>query len=63
MKNQQQRLKETQDFINRFRYKATKARQVQSRVKQLEKTEIIEVEPEESGIRFDFPSRPPVAAL
>ena len=60
LKNQQQRIKETQEFIDRFRYKATKARQVQSRIKQLEKTEIIEVEPEESGIRFDFP-RPPAS--
>jgi ATP-binding cassette, subfamily F, member 3 len=59
MKNQQQRLKETQEFIERFRYKASKARQVQSRVKQLEKVEIIEIEPEESGIRFEFPKPPP----
>ena len=59
MKNQQQRMKETQEFIERFRYKASKARQVQSRVKQLEKVEIIEVEPEESGIRFAFPKPPP----
>jgi ATP-binding cassette, subfamily F, member 3 len=59
MKNQQQRIKETQEFIERFRYKATKARQVQSRIKQLEKVEIIEVEPEESGIRFTFPQPPP----
>jgi ATP-binding cassette, subfamily F, member 3 len=59
MKNQQQRLKDTQEFIERFRYKATKARQVQSRVKQLEKVELIEVEPEESGIRFEFPKPPP----
>jgi ATP-binding cassette subfamily F protein 3 len=58
-KNQQQRIKETQEFIDRFRYKATKARQVQSRVKQLEKIELIEIEPEESGIRFDFPQPPP----
>jgi ATP-binding cassette subfamily F protein 3 len=57
-KNQQQRLKETQRFIDRFRYKATKARQVQSRVKKLEKMELIEVEPEESGIRFEFPPPP-----
>jgi ATP-binding cassette, subfamily F, member 3 len=59
MKNQQQRIKETQEFIDRFRYKASKARQVQSRVKQLEKVEIIEIEPEESGIRFEFPKPPP----
>jgi ATP-binding cassette subfamily F protein 3 len=59
MKNQQQRMKETQEFIDRFRYKASKARQVQSRVKQLEKVEVIEVEPEESGIRFEFPKPPP----
>ena len=59
MKNQQQRLKETQEFIERFRYKASKARQVQSRIKQMEKVDIIEVEPEESGIRFEFPKPPP----
>ena len=59
MKNQQQRMKETQEFIERFRYKASKARQVQSRVKQLEKVDIIDVEPEESGIRFAFPKPPP----
>ncbi len=59
LKNQQQRIKETQKFIDRFRYKATKARQVQSRIKQLEKIEIIEVEPEESGIRFEFPQPSP----
>ncbi|HTY37326.1 MAG TPA: ATP-binding cassette domain-containing protein, partial [Bacteroidota bacterium] len=58
LKNQLQRIKETQEFIDRFRYKATKARQVQSRIKQLEKTELIEIEPEESGIRFDFPAPP-----
>ena len=58
-KNQMQRVKETQQFIDRFRYKATKARQVQSRVKQLEKMEMIEIEPEESEIRFDFPSPSP----
>jgi ATP-binding cassette subfamily F protein 3 len=58
-KNQQQKLKDTQQFIDRFRYKATKARQVQSRIKQLEKTDLIEIEPEESGIRFQFPPPPP----
>lgn len=55
MRNQQQQIKQTQDFIDRFRYKATKARQVQSRVKQLEKIDMIEVEDEEDEIRFHFP--------
>ena len=57
-KNQQQQIKQTEQFIERFRYKATKARQVQSRIKQLEKLEIIEIEDEEGGIRFDFPAAP-----
>ncbi|MBF8247301.1 MAG: ABC transporter ATP-binding protein, partial [Bacteroidetes bacterium] len=48
-KNQQQQIKHTQEFIDRFRYKASKARQVQSRVKQLEKIDMIEIEDEESG--------------
>jgi ATP-binding cassette subfamily F protein 3 len=56
MKNQQQQLKQTQEFIDRFRYKASKARQVQSRVKQMEKVEMIEVEDEEEEIRFHFPT-------
>lgn len=54
-KNQEQQLKQTQEFIERFRYKATKARQVQSRIKQMEKIEIIEVEDEEEEIHFHFP--------
>lgn len=56
MKNQQQQLKQTQEFIDRFRYKASKARQVQSRVKQMEKIDLIEVEDEEEEIRFHFPT-------
>ena len=58
-KNQEAQIKQTQDFIDRFRYKATKARQVQSRVKQLEKVEMIEVEDEEDEIHFHFPVSQP----
>ncbi|MFA5834596.1 MAG: ABC-F family ATP-binding cassette domain-containing protein [Bacteroidota bacterium] len=54
-KNQESQLKQTQEFIDRFRYKASKARQVQSRVKQLEKVELIEIEDEEDEIHFHFP--------
>jgi ATP-binding cassette subfamily F protein 3 len=58
-KNQQQQLKQTRRFIERFRYKATKARQVQSRIKALQKLELIELEDDESGIHFEFPPAPP----
>lgn len=54
-KNQEKQIKETQEFIDRFRYKASKARQVQSRVKQLEKMEQIELEDEQSKVSFRFP--------
>jgi len=57
-KNQQQQIKQTEQFIERFRYKATKARQVQSRIKQLEKLELIEIEDDEAGIHFSFPPAP-----
>ncbi len=58
-RNQQQQIKQTEQFIERFRYKATKARQVQSRIKQLEKLDLIELEDEEGGIHFSFPPAPP----
>ena len=58
-KNQQQQLKQTQQFIDRFRYKASKARQVQSRIKQLDKIEMIEVDNEEGQIHFRFPQPVP----
>ena len=54
-KNQQREIEKTEQLIDRFRAKATKARMVQSRIKQLDKMERIELETEESGIGFRFP--------
>jgi ATP-binding cassette subfamily F protein 3 len=58
-KNQQERIQHLEAFINRFRYQATKAKQVQSRIKELEKIDRIEVPPEESAIHFSFPQPKP----
>ncbi|OFV96548.1 MAG: ABC transporter ATP-binding protein [Acidobacteria bacterium RIFCSPLOWO2_12_FULL_54_10] len=57
-RNQQERIKHLETFINRFRYQATKAKQVQSRIKELEKIERIELPPEERTIHFTFPQPP-----
>jgi ATP-binding cassette subfamily F protein 3 len=55
---QQKKIKETERFIERFRYKATKAKQVQSRVKELEKIELIEIPDSEAEINLKFPDPP-----
>ena len=57
--NQQKLIHDTEDFIERFRYKATKAVQVQSRIKMLDKLERIEVdEVDRSRMRLKFPPAP-----
>ena len=57
--NQQKLIQETKEFIERFRYKATKAVQVQSRIKQLEKLDIIEVDMDDtSRLSLKFPPAP-----
>jgi ATP-binding cassette subfamily F protein 3 len=57
-KNQKDRIEALEAFINRFRYQATKAKQVQSRIKELEKIDRIEVPEEESTIHFTIPQPP-----
>ncbi|GHT74044.1 ABC transporter ATP-binding protein [Bacteroidia bacterium] len=57
--NQRKQIEDTEDFIERFRYKATKAVQVQSRIKQLEKLERLEIDEEDrSALRLKFPPAP-----
>ncbi len=58
-RNQNERIEQLEAFINRFRYQATKAKQVQSRIKELEKIERVEVPPEEGTIHFQFPQPKP----
>ncbi len=58
-KNQRDRIEQLEVFINRFRYTATKAKQVQSRIKELEKIERIEIPEEEKTIHFSFPQPKP----
>jgi len=57
--NQQEKIQHLEAFINRFRYQATKAKQVQSRIKELEKIERIEIPPDEGTIHFKFPQPKP----
>jgi ATP-binding cassette, subfamily F, member 3 len=57
--NQQDRIRQLEAFINRFRYQATKAKQVQSRIKELDRIERIEIPPEEKTIHFSFPQPKP----
>ncbi|MGA9718849.1 MAG: ABC-F family ATP-binding cassette domain-containing protein [Acidobacteriaceae bacterium] len=58
-RNQREHIEHLETFINRFRYQATKAKQVQSRIKELDKIERIELPQEEPVIHFKFPQPPP----
>jgi len=58
-RNQRERIEHLEAFINRFRYTATKAKQVQSRIKELEKIERIELPNDEKTIHFTFPQPKP----
>jgi ATP-binding cassette subfamily F protein 3 len=58
-RNQRDQIEHLEAFINRFRYKASKAKQVQSRIKELEKIERIEIPDEEPVIHFKFPQPSP----
>jgi len=58
-RNQQKMIQDTEDFIERFRYKATKSVQVQSRIKQLDKLDIIEIDEEDNSmLHLKFPPAP-----
>jgi ATP-binding cassette subfamily F protein 3 len=57
-RRQSEEIERAEAFINKFRYQATKARQVQSRIKQLDKVERIEIPPQRKKIRFRFPDAP-----
>jgi ATP-binding cassette subfamily F protein 3 len=58
-RNQRERIEQLEAFISRFRYQATKAKQVQSRIKELDKIERIEIPPQEQTIHFSFPQPKP----
>lgn len=57
-KSQQKEIQQAEQFINRFRAKASKAKQAQSRIKALEKIERIQIEKEEDGVAFSFAAPP-----
>lgn len=57
-KQQMEKVEKTEQFIEKFRYKATKSKQVQSRIKQLEKLEIVEVPSHLKKMHFNFPPAP-----
>ncbi|MEK6683062.1 MAG: ABC-F family ATP-binding cassette domain-containing protein [Nitrospirota bacterium] len=57
-KNQQKKIDQTQAFVDRFRAQATKARQVQSRIKMLDKMEKVAAAPRQKRVRFSFPEPP-----
>jgi ATP-binding cassette subfamily F protein 3 len=58
-KTQRERIEQLEVFINRFRYTATKAKQVQSRIKELDKIERIQIPDEEKTVHFSFPQPKP----
>jgi ATP-binding cassette subfamily F protein 3 len=58
-KTQHDRIEQLEVFINRFRYTATKAKQVQSRIKELDKMERIQIPEEEKTVHFSFPQPKP----
>jgi len=59
MESQKAEIRKIQEFVERFRYKATKAAQVQSRLKMLEKVELIQSSGAKKTVRIAFPSCPP----
>lgn len=61
-KNQQREISEIKDFINKFRSNVKKASMVQSRIKQLEKMELITIPRDEKKIFFRFPAPPPASS-
>jgi ATP-binding cassette subfamily F protein 3 len=56
--NQQAQIRQTMRFVERFRAKSTKARQVQSKLKQMDKMDLVELAEDEHSIRFSFPPAP-----